>query len=363
MPLIDIGNIQLNEKNKENGNTNVMTKAGKQFRQSRHLKALEADEDLLKENPRRFVIFPIEYDAIWKMYKKAEASFWTAEEVDLSKDLADWDKLKPDERHFISHVLAFFAASDGIVNENLVECFAQEVQIPEARFFYGFQIAMENIHSEMYSLLIQTYVKDPVERNKLFNAIDTVPAVRKKADWAINWISAKHAAFAERVVAYASVEGIFFSGSFAAIFWLKKRGLMPGLTFSNELISRDEGLHTDFGCLMFHHLKHKPSEDRVKEIICEAVTIEIEFLTEALPVNLIGMNCNLMTIYIKFVADRLLVELGYSKVYNVSNPFDFMENISLDGKTNFFEKRVGEYQKAGVMSKMEDMKFTLDADF
>lgn len=328
-----------------------------------HLKTLEVDEDLLKENPRRFVIFPIEYDAIWKMYKKAEASFWTAEEVDLSKDLADWDKLKPDERHFISHILAFFAASDGIVNENLVACFAQEVQIPEARFFYGFQIAMENIHSEMYGLLIQTYVKDPVERNKLFNAIDTVPAVRKKAEWAIHWISAKHAAFAERVVAYASVEGIFFSGSFAAIFWLKKRGLMPGLTFSNELISRDEGLHTDFGCLMFHHLKHKPSEDRVKEIIGEAVIIEIEFLTEALPVNLIGMNCNLMAIYIKFVADRLLVELGYSKLYNASNPFDFMENISLDGKTNFFEKRVGEYQKTGVMSKMEDMKFTLDADF
>jgi ribonucleoside-diphosphate reductase subunit M2 len=225
------------------------------------------------------------------------------------------------------------------------------------------QIAIENIHSEMYSLLIDTYIKDPAEREHLFNAIETVPAVKKKAEWALNWISGDRASYAERIIAYASVEGIFFSGSFAAIFWLKKRGLMPGLTFSNELISRDEGLHTDFACLMFHHLQNKPSEERVKEIVCEAVEIETEFLTEALPVNLIGMNCNLMTVYIQYVADRLLVELGCSKAYKVENPFDFMENISLDGKTNFFEKRVGEYQKAGVMSNKESNKFTLDADF
>merc|ERR1711962_1868770 len=323
----------------------------------------EAVEPLLKENPRRFVILPIQYDDIWRMYKKAEASFWTAEEVDLSKDLGDWDRLKDDERFFISHVLAFFAASDGIVNENLVERFMQEVQVPEARCFYGFQIAIENIHSEMYSLLIDTYVKDSAERERLFNAIETVPAVGKKAKWALNWINADNASYAERIIAYASVEGIFFSGSFAAIFWLKKRGLMPGLTFSNELISRDEGLHTDFACLMFHHLKAKPSESRIKEIVCEAVKIEIEFLTDALPVKLIGMNCQLMSIYIKFVADHLLSELSCQKIYNVENPFDFMENISLDGKTNFFEKRVGDYQKAGVMSTREENTFTLDADF
>merc|ERR1711992_222789 len=323
-----------------------------------------SNEPLLKENPQRFVILPIQYDDIWRMYKKAQASFWTAEEVDLEKDLKDWnEKLKDDERYFISHVLAFFAASDGIVNENLVERFMQEVQIPEARCFYGFQIAIENIHSEMYSLLIDTYIKDRQERNKLFNAIETVPAVGKKAKWALNWINAGNASYAERIIAYASVEGIFFSGSFAAIFWLKKRGLMPGLTFSNELISRDEGLHTDFACLMFHHLKNKPSEERIVEIISEAVEIEIEFLTDALPVKLIGMNCDLMSIYIKFVADRLLSELSCQKIYNVENPFDFMENISLDGKTNFFEKRVGDYQKAGVMSTREENKFTLDADF
>ena len=327
------------------------------------LKTLEINEPLLRKNPRRFVILPIQYDEIWMMYKKAEASFWTVEEVDLSKDLTHWGELKEEEKYFISHVLAFFAASDGIVNENLVERFMQEVQIPEARCFYGFQIAIENIHSEMYSLLIDTYIRDPVERNHLFNAIETVPAVKKKAEWALNWISADKASYAERIIAYASVEGIFFSGSFAAIFWLKKRGLMPGLTFSNELISRDEGLHTDFACLMFRHLVNKPTEKRIKEIVCEAVKIETEFLTEALPVRLIGMNCQLMTLYIQFVADRLLIELECSKVYNVENPFDFMENISLDGKTNFFEKRVAEYQKAGVMSKNDDKKFTLDADF
>ncbi|XP_037382805.1 ribonucleoside-diphosphate reductase subunit M2 [Talpa occidentalis] len=320
-------------------------------------------EPLLKENPRRFVVFPIQYHDIWQMYKKAEASFWTAEEVDLSKDIQHWETLKPSERHFISHVLAFFAASDGIVNENLVERFSQEVQITEARCFYGFQIAMENIHSEMYSLLIDTYIKDSEQREHLFNAIETMPCVKKKADWALRWIGDKEATYGERVVAFAAVEGIFFSGSFAAIFWLKKRGLMPGLTFSNELISRDEGLHCDFACLMFKHLLHKPSERRVEEIITDAVRIEQEFLTQALPVNLIGMNCDLMKKYIEFVADRLMLELGFSKIFRVENPFDFMENISLEGKTNFFEKRVGEYQRMGVMSSSTENSFTLDADF
>ncbi|XP_061098047.1 ribonucleoside-diphosphate reductase subunit M2 isoform X1 [Conger conger] len=326
-------------------------------------KASVQDEPLLRDNPRRFVIFPIKYHDIWQMYKKAEASFWTAEEVDLSKDLAHWESLKDDERHFISHVLAFFAASDGIVNENLVERFSQEVQVTEARCFYGFQIAMENIHSEMYSLLIDTYIKDPQEREYLFNAIETLPCVKKKADWALNWIGNQNAQYGERIVAFAAVEGIFFSGSFAAIFWLKKRGLMPGLTFSNELISRDEGLHCDFACLMFKHLVNKPSEEKVKTVIMDAVAIEQEFLTKALPVKLIGMNCDLMRQYIEFVADRLMLELGFSKIYRVENPFDFMENISLEGKTNFFEKRVGEYQRMGVMSGTVDNSFRLDADF
>jgi len=320
-------------------------------------------EPLLKDNPQRFVIFPIQYDDIFAMYKKAVASFWTVEEVDLSKDISDWDKLKDDEKHFISHVLAFFAASDGIVNENLVERFCQEVQVPEARCFYGFQIAMENIHSEMYSLLINTFIRESDEQARLFNAIETVPCIKKKADWALRYISHETASYAERIIAFASVEGIFFSGSFASIFWLKKRGLMPGLTFSNELISRDEGLHTDFACLMYKHLVNKLSEEHVKSIIDEAVKIEQEFLTDALPVKLIGMNCTLMSQYIEFVADRLLMELGCTKVYNVENPFDFMENISLEGKTNFFEKRVGDYQKCGVMSSPEQRSFTLDADF
>uniref|UniRef100_UPI00358DE13B ribonucleoside-diphosphate reductase subunit M2-like n=1 Tax=Myxine glutinosa TaxID=7769 RepID=UPI00358DE13B len=322
-----------------------------------------SDEPLLRENPRRFVMFPIEYHDIWHMYKKAVASFWTTEEVDLSKDLQNWHLLKEEEKYFISHVLAFFAASDGIVNGNLVERFSQEVQVTEARCFYGLQIAMENIHSEMYSLLIDTYIKDPAEREFLFNAVDTMPCVKKKADWALRWIGDAEASFGERIVAFAAVEGIFFSGSFASIFWLKKRGFMPGLTFSNELISRDEGLHCDFACLMFKHLVKKPSEKRVCSIIMDAVSIEQEFLTEALPVNLIGMNCDLMKQYIEFVADRLLTDLGFSKVYLVENPFDFMENISLEGKTNFFEKRVGEYQKLGVMAASVDSKFTLDADF
>ena len=320
------------------------------------------DEPLLRDNPDRFVIFPIKYHDIWAFYKKAEASFWTVEEVDLSKDLDDWNKLKEEERHFISHVLAFFAASDGIVNENLVHRFAQEFQLPEIRFFYGFQIAMENVHSEMYSLLIDTYVRDSEERHKLFHAIDTLPCVRRKADWALQWIASDTATIAERILAFSAVEGIFFSGSFAAIFWLKKRGLMSGLTFSNELISRDEGLHTDFACLIYSYLQCKPSTEKVLEIITDAVNIEISFLTDALPVRLIGINADLMGQYIQFVADHLLVALGYDKQYKVTNPFDFMENISLQGKTNFFEKRVGEYQKPGVM-KREERVFNTDAEF
>ncbi|KAI1313576.1 ribonucleoside-diphosphate reductase small subunit [Xylaria venustula] len=315
------------------------------------IKAEEADEPLLQENPQRFVLFPIKYHEIWQMYKKAEASFWTAEEIDLSKDLHDWNnRINEDEKYFISHILAFFAASDGIVNENLVERFSGEVQIPEARCFYGFQIMMENIHSETYSLLIDTYIKEPAQRTHLFNAIDTIPAIRKKADWALKWIADRNSTFAQRLIAFAAVEGIFFSGAFASIFWLKKRGLMPGLTFSNELISRDEGLHTDFACLLFSHLKNRPSKEVVEAVIVDAVKIEQEFLTEALPCGLLGMNANLMKQYIEFVADRLLVALGNEKVYRSTNPFDFMENISLGGKTNFFEKRVGDYQKAGVMA-------------
>ncbi|XP_047019278.1 ribonucleoside-diphosphate reductase subunit M2 [Helicoverpa armigera] len=334
--------------------------------EGKNMEVVEFDpqkEPLLRDNPRRFVIFPIQYPDIWEMYKKAEASFWTVEEVDLSKDMSDWENLKDSERHFIKHVLAFFAASDGIVNENLVERFSQEVQVTEARCFYGFQIAMENVHSEMYSLLIDTYIRDPKERDFLFNAIETLPCVKKKADWALQWIASKSATFAERIIAFAAVEGIFFSGSFASIFWMKKRGLMPGLTFSNELISRDEGLHTDFACLMYKHVVQKPSKDRVLHIIKDAVVIEQEFLTDALPVRLLGMNCELMSDYIEFVADRLLVELIGEKHYNTKNPFDFMNLISLEGKTNFFEKKVSEYQKWGVMANQMDNVFTLDAEF
>jgi len=315
MTLTSIENLSIS--NKENADNVVAKKATKDIYNS-DMTVNFSQEPLLRDNPNRFVILPIQYDDIWRMYKKAQASFWTAEEVDLEKDLKDWnEKLKEDERYFISHVLAFFAASDGIVNENLVERFMQEIQIPEARCFYGFQIMMENIHSEMYSLLIDTYIKDRQERNKLFNAIETFPAIKKKAEWALKWINSNNATYAERVVAFASVEGIFFSGSFAAIFWLKKRGLMPGLSFSNELISRDEGLHTDFACLMFRHLVNKPSQMRIYEIIKDAVNIECE-------------------------------------------------NISLEGKTNFFEKKVGEYQKAGMAMKgscSEDAVFTTDADF
>lgn len=306
-------------------------------------------EPLLRPSLNRFVIFPIRYDDIWQMYKRAEASFWTVEEVDLSKDGADWKALQPDERRFISHVLAFFAASDGIVNENLVERFSCEVQVPEARFFYGWQIATENIHSEMYSTLIEAYIDDADERDRLLGAIKHVPCVRKKADWASKWIGDKRSSFAERLVAFAAVEGIFFSGSFAAIFWLKKRGIMPGLTFSNELISRDEALHTDFACLLLsRYVVRRPTDERIAAIVGEAVDIETEFLTDALPASLIGMNRTLMRRYIEFVADRLLVDLGCPKRWNVDNPFDFMTNISLEGKTNFFEKRVAEYQRLGV---------------
>jgi ribonucleoside-diphosphate reductase beta chain len=323
---------------------------------------MNTTEPILMENKDRFVLFPIKYAEVWKMYKQAEASFWTAEEIDLSQDLTDWTKLSDDEKHFVKHILAFFAASDGIVNENLAINFMNDVQIPEARCFYGFQIAIENIHSETYSLLIDTYIKDPNERSYLFNALETVPCVKKKADWALRWIQ-DAPTFAHRLIAFASVEGIFFSGSFCSIFWLKNRGLMPGLAFSNQLISRDEGLHCDFACLLYGMLQNKLSYEEVKSIICEAVEYEKEFVTDALPVSLIGMNAKLMQEYIEFVADRLFVALGYDKVYLATNPFPFMEMISLQGKTNFFENRVSEYQKSGVMAEKSSQVFALDEDF
>ncbi|XP_058194455.1 ribonucleoside-diphosphate reductase small chain [Rhododendron vialii] len=325
-------------------------------------------EPLLTPNPDRFCMFPIKYPQIWEMYKKAEASFWTAEEVDLSDDIRHWDEaLTADEKHFITHVLAFFAASDGIVLENLAGRFMKEVQVAEARAFYGFQIAIENIHSEMYSLLLESYIKDSNEKDRLFHAIETIPCVEKKANWALKWIDGGES-FAERIVAFACVEGIFFSGSFCAIFWLKKRGLMPGLTFSNELISRDEGLHCDFACLLYELLNNKLSEERVRGIVADAVEIEREFVCDALPCALVGMNGDLMSEYIEFVADRLLAALGYGKMYDAKNPFDWMELISLQGKTNFFEKRVGEYQKASVMNSLNGNGggihvFKLDEDF
>lgn len=323
-----------------------------------------AIEPILQENKDRFVIFPIKHADIWEWYKKSEASFWTAEEIDLHQDLSDWTtKLNDDERYFIKHILAFFAASDGIVNENLAENFVNEVQYSEAKFFYGFQIMMENIHSETYSLLIDTYVKDEKEKNMLFQAIDNFPAIKKKADWALKWIESP--SFAERLIAFAAVEGIFFSGAFCSIYWLKKRGIMPGLTFSNELISRDEGVHCDFAVhLHNNHLVNKVPKARIREIIVDALNIEREFVTESLPVSLIGMNAKLMTQYLEFVTDRLLQELNCEKEYNVSNPFDFMDMISLQGKTNFFEKRVSEYQKAGVLNTEEGSdKISFDADF
>jgi ribonucleoside-diphosphate reductase beta chain len=321
-------------------------------------------EPILQENKNRFVIFPIKHHDIWEWYKMMEASFWTAEEIDLSQDLNDWNnKLSDDERYFIKHILAFFAASDGIVNENLAENFVNEVQYAEAKFFYGFQIMMENIHSETYSLLIDTYVKDEAEKADLFNALDVFPAIKKKAEWALQWIESD--SFAERLIAFAAVEGIFFSGAFCSIYWLKKRGLMPGLTFSNELISRDEGVHCDFAVhLHNHHLINKVPKERIRSIIVDALNIEREFITESLPVSLIGMNAGLMTQYLEFVADRLLVELGCDREYNVTNPFDFMDMISLQGKTNFFEKKVAEYQKSGVkVTEGDSQKISFDADF
>jgi ribonucleoside-diphosphate reductase beta chain len=318
-------------------------------------------EKILQENKNRFVLLPLQHHDIWEFYKKAEQVFWTAEEIDLAQDLADWEQLKPNEQHFIKHVLAFFAASDGIVNENLAENFVSEVQYTEAKFFYGFQIMMENIHSETYSLLIDTYIKDKEEQNYLFNAIDTVPAVQKKADWALKWIGSE--SFTERLIAFAAVEGIFFSGSFCSIFWLKKQGKMPGLSFSNELISRDEGLHTDFAVHLYnHHIENKLSRERIIEIIDSALVIEKEFITEALPVSLIGMNSDLMKQYLEYVSDRLLVELGVGKVYNSENPFDFMQNIALPNKTNFFEKRVADYVKSGV-GETDNKTISFDEDF
>lgn len=320
-------------------------------------------EQILQENKDRFVLFPIKHPDIWDYYKKSEASFWTAEEIDLSQDQTDWEnRLNSDEKHFIKHVLAFFAASDGIVNENLAINFLNEVQYPEARCFYGFQIMMENIHSETYSLLIDTYIKDPVEKDYLFHAVEHLPCVAKKADWALRWIS--NGSFMERLIAFAAVEGIFFSGSFCSIFWLKKRGLMPGLTFSNELISRDEGLHRDFACLLYtRHLQHKMDPTNLIKIITDAVEIEKEFVSDAIPVRLIGMNADLMCQYIEFVADHLLTTLGLPKHYHATNPFDFMELISMEGKTNFFEKRVAEYKKAGVGTSREKQSFSTDEDF
>lgn len=320
-------------------------------------------ESILTENPNRFVLFPIEHNDIWAFYKKSQACFWTSEEIDLSPDLADWEhKLNPDEKHFIKHVLAFFAASDGIVNENLAENFLSEVQYTEAKFFYGFQIMMENIHSETYSLLIDTYIRDPKEKDYLFHAIDHLDCVKKKAEWALRWIS--KGSFQERLIAFAAVEGIFFSGSFCSIFWLKKRGLMPGLSFSNELISRDEGMHCDFACLLYNnHVEVKLPQETLRALIVEAVTIEKEFVSDAIPVKLIGMNADMMCQYIEFVADRLLVSLHQPKIYNVENPFPWMEMISLSGKTNFFEKRVGDYQKAGVMADRDKQSFSMDEAF
>ena len=319
-------------------------------------------EPILAPNKDRFVIFPIKHHDIWDWYKKQEASFWTAEEIDLDQDVIDWKtKLNDDERYFIKHILAFFAASDGIVNENLAENFISEVQYPEAKFFYGFQLMMENIHSEVYSLLIDTYIDDEKEKDELFRAIEIFPAIAEKADWALKWIESD--SFAERLIAFSAVEGIFFSGAFCSIFWMKKRGLLPGLTFSNELINRDEGLHADFAVhLHQNHVVNKVSKKRITEILVNALDIERVFITESLPVSLIGMNAKLMTQYLEFVTDRLLLEYGCEKVYNATNPFDFMEMISLEGKTNFFEKRVSEYQKAGVKSGGTGT-ISFDADF
>jgi ribonucleoside-diphosphate reductase beta chain len=319
-------------------------------------------EPLLQENPNRFVIFPIKYPQIWESYKKHVSSFWTAEELDLSNDLDHWNKLTPNEQHFIKNVLAFFAGSDGIVNENLVQNFMEEIQVPEAKCFYGFQIAIENIHSEVYSLLLDTYIKDAAEKDKMFKAVYTIPCIKKKAEWALKWINSEQR-YAKRLIAFASVEGIFFSGSFCSIFWLKKRGIMPGLTFSNELISKDEGLHTDFACLIYSLLENKLTDEEVNEIIIDAVEIEKEFILESLPCDLIGMNSRLMAKYIEFVADRLVVQLGHPKIYNTKNPFDFMDLISVEQKTNFFESRVSSYSLAGVGKSKEENSYELVEDF
>lgn len=323
-------------------------------------------EPILTENQNRFVLFPLQNNEIWKMYKKHLACFWVATEIDLSQDLNDWKTLKQDEKHFIKYVLAFFAASDGIVLENLADNFICEVKLPEARCFYGFQAAMENIHSETYSLLIDTYIKDEDEKNNLFNAMNNIPCIQQKANWAVKWMN-KDAPFIQRLVAFACVEGIHFSGSFCAIYWLKKRGLMPGLTYSNELISRDEGLHTDFACLLYRQAVNKLTNEQVHKIVIEAVKIEKNFICDALPCKLIGMNSKMMATYIEFIADHLLYELGHTKLYNVENPFEWMDMINLTGKTNFFEKRVSEYQKSGVMNSLKKtekkINFCVDDDF
>ena len=334
---------------------------------TKYIKKIKNMEKILEQNPQRFSLLPVQHHDLWKMYKTAEASFWTAEEIDLAQDISHWrEKLNDNERYFIKHVLAFFNNSDGIVNENLAANFFNQVQYPEARCFYGFQLMMENIHGETYSLLIDTYITDKEEKEHLFNAIETVPSVKRKADWAFKWI--ENGSFAERLIAFAAVEGIFFSGSFCSIFWLKKRGLMPGLSFSNELISRDEGLHCDFACMLYtDHIENKLSEETVRDVIKEAVEIEKEFVTASLPVRLIGMNSDLMCQYIEYVADRLMISLGYSKIWDSKCPFDFMTNIALENKGNFFEGRVGSYQKSGVMDSTRDQSsqktFTIDADF
>lgn len=341
----------------------VVTTATIPVPKARSKRDYDAEEEILKDNPGRFVILPVTYPAIWEMYKKARASDWNVEEVDLSKDGKDWEKLTKEEKYFISHILAFFAASDGIVNENLASRFMREVQVPEARCFYGFQIGIENVHSEMYSLLIDTYIKDSTEKTRLLNAIETIPCVEKKAKWALQWIESEEADFATRLMAFAAVEGIFFSGAFCSIFWLKERGVMPGLTTSNEFISRDEGMHTDFACLLYSMLKHKLSKTKAYAMMRQAVQIEKEFITESLPCALLGMNAKMMSSYIQFVADRLLMQLGYPKLYETANPFPFMERISMEGKTNFFEKRVAEYAKAGVGRDKEKMVFSTEEEF
>lgn len=325
--------------------------------------SITVPEPLLTDNDDRFVIFPLKHHDLWAMYKKHMAVFWTPEEIDLSKDMRDWEKLNDNERHFIKHILGFFAGSDGIVMENLATRFSREVQWPEARFFYACQNLLEAVHSETYSLLIDTYITDPKEKHEILRAIETIPAVKKKAEWALQWIESAEADFPTRLLAFAAVEGIFFSGAFCAIFWLKQRGVMPGLTLSNEFIARDEGLHTDFACLLYSKIANKLPKDKAHKVIREAVKIEKHFITKALPCELIGMNAELMKQYIEFVADRLCLQLGYPKIYRATNPFDFMERISLENKDNFFEKRVSTYAKAAVGKKREDMQFGLDAAF